>query len=149
MPIKTFKSKAKNNDTKSFAVQLERSDGSKTVCIGNLHVLLTKDENGTWLAQGLEIDYAIDGDSVDEVKKRFEQGLALTVKSHLRVYGDIKSLLRIAPQPIWDKFYAAVPPDVQHHQTLLTVHALPKQVKAATQPQQRLPFDRIVYAQAA
>lgn len=99
----------------------------------NLHVLLTRDEHG-WLAQGLEIDYAIDGDSVDDVKARFEAGLTLTIQSHLRVYGDVRTLLRIAPQPIWDKFYAAVPPDVQHKQALLTV--------------QSLPFDRIVYVQS-
>lgn len=126
-----------------FALHFTGKDGSQTVCLGNLHVLLTKHED-TWLAQGLEIDYAIDGDSIPEVKARFEKGLTLTIESHLRVYSDIKSLLRVAPQPIWDKFYAAVPPDIQHEQGLMTVRALPKH-----HPQQVLPFDKIVYAQAA
>lgn len=125
-----------------YALQLQGKDGLKTICLGNLHVLISHHDD-SWLAQGLEIDYAIDGNSVDDVKKRFEEGLTLTIQSHLRVYGDIRTLLRVAPQPIWDKFYAAVPPDLQHHQELLTVHELPKK------PQQVLPFERIVYAQAA
>ena len=122
-------------------MHVKGKDGSQVVCLGNLHVLITHTQDA-WLAQGLEIDYAIDGDTVDEVKQRFEDGLVLTIQSHLRVYGDIRGLLRVAPQPIWDKFYAAVPPDVRHQQEMVTVRTISSR-------QQVLPFERIVYAQAA
>lgn len=140
--MKRVSNKRPAKSTAPFALHVTAKDGSHTVCLGNLHVLITH-HDGAWLAQGLEIDYATDGNSVDDVKTRFEQGLIETVRSHIRVYANIKSLLRVAPQPIWDQFYAAVPPDFQHQQDLLTVHELPKQ------PQQVLPFKSIVYAQAA
>jgi hypothetical protein len=105
-------------------------------------VLITKHEDG-WVAQGLEIDYAIDGSSVEDVKKRFEQGLTLTVKANLRVHRNITRLLsNIAPPAIWAKFFAAVPPDVRHKSNLITVRTLPRQRQPV------LPFDRIIFAQA-
>ncbi len=69
----------------------------------SLRVLITKDGDG-WLAQGLEIDYAVDGESLADVKKRFEDGLAMTIESNLRVYGNIKPLLKVAPQDVWDEW---------------------------------------------
>ena len=140
-PKANHKKQVQKIDSNPFALHLKGQDGSQTVCVGNLHVLLSQ-KDGAWLAQGLEIDYAIDGNSVEDVKNRFVEGLTLTIESHLRVYGEIKSLLRVAPQPIWDRFYAAVPPDVQHKTRVLTVH------KFKT-PQQTLPFGQIVYAQEA
>jgi hypothetical protein len=110
------------------------------VFLGNLRVLITKHEDG-WLAQGLEADYAIDGATVDEVKRRFEQGLALTVQSHLRVYKHAKHVMTVAPQQVWDKFFAVVPPDMQHRSNLITVRVVP------TDKHHVLPFDRIIYAQ--
>jgi hypothetical protein len=41
-------------------------DGTPVAC-ENLRVLITK-EDGPWIAQGLEIDYAVDGDTISEVK---------------------------------------------------------------------------------
>lgn len=109
----------------AFVLHRQSTDGSESVYLGNLRVLITKHEDG-WLAQGLEADYAIDGATLDEVKQRFEQGLGLTVQSHLRVYKHAKNVLTVAPQTVWDKFFAVVPPDVQHKSNLITVHVVPK-----------------------
>jgi len=65
------------------------------VGIGDLRVMIVEEE-GHWFAQGLEIDYAADGLSLDDVKRRFEQGLASTVSEHVKIYGSIQHLLRVA-----------------------------------------------------
>ena len=124
----------------AFVLHKQQRDGSELVFLGNLRVLITKHEDG-WLAQGLEADYAIDGATLDEVKTRFEEGLSLTVQSHLRVYKHAKNVMTVAPQAVWDKFFAVVPPDVQHKSTLITVRVVPSGQRSV------LPFDRIIYAQ--
>ena len=50
-----------------------------------------------WFAQGLEIDYAAQGASVDEAKRNFEDGLEATIDLHLRMHGNIEGLLKVAP----------------------------------------------------
>jgi hypothetical protein len=125
----------------AYASHERRKDGSDVVKLGNLRVLITK-HDGCWLAQGLEIDYAIDGDSPETAQRRFEEGLALTVESHLRVYSDISELLRVAPQDVWQKFFAVTPPDLRGQTKLITV-------RFSRRLQQLLPFDGISYRRAA
>jgi hypothetical protein len=79
------------------------ADGADVVGIGNLRVMITNDD-GSWFAQGLEIDYAAQGESLDDAKRRFEQGLAATITEHLRVYGTIERLLQPAPREVWQEF---------------------------------------------
>lgn len=120
----------------------QHKDGAEYVYLGNLRVLITKHEDG-WLAQGLEVDYSIDGATADEVKRRFEEGLSRTVEAHLRIYKHARQVMTIAPQSIWDKFFAAVPPDLQHSSGLITVRVVPSSKHRV------IPFDRIIYAQVA
>jgi hypothetical protein len=79
-------------------------DGSEThvVGIGNLRVKITH-EDGAWFAQGLEIDYAAQGSSREDVKRRFEKGLLATIGEHLRIYGTIKKLLQPAAPEMWQE----------------------------------------------
>lgn len=100
-----------------------------------LRVLITKDD-GSWLAQGLDVDYAIDGESVADVKKRFGDGLAMTIESNLRVHGSIGPLLRVAPQEVFDQWYDA-------KNTLRRFEHMA--VIVTPQKQSALPFDQIVY----
>src|SRR5947208_951861 len=71
------------------------------VGIGNLRVVIVKDEKH-FFAQGLEIDYAEQGNSVEDVKKNFEDGLRATIDQHLKINGTIKKLLRVAPPEVWE-----------------------------------------------
>lgn len=81
------------------------TDGSKHVVgVKDLHVMLLKDGKG-WFAQGIEIDYAAGGESLDEAKKNFEDGLAMTIKEHLARHGTIDKLLTPAPPASWKEFY--------------------------------------------
>lgn len=96
-----------NNKQNVGAEALHVSDGQvHAVGLRHLKVLLSQ-EGGHWFAQGLEIDYAASGATEDDVKKRFEDGLAATIRAHLQLRGNILELLKIAPQPEWARFFEA------------------------------------------
>lgn len=119
------------------AFQVDVHDGSaQLVACENLRVLVTK-EDGSWIAQGLEIDYAVDGDTIGDVKKRFEHGLALTIESHLRVHTDIVNLLRPAPRKLWREYFSKRNALRRYTHSQIMVRQL----------QQHLPFGRILWAE--
>jgi predicted RNase H-like HicB family nuclease len=87
--------------TNSGAVAVHGQDGiDHFVGIGNLRVIICQ-EDDQWFAQGLEIDYAADGSSFEEVKQNFQSGLRGTIELHLKSYGSLDKLLKIAPQAAW------------------------------------------------
>jgi len=86
---------------KTTAIHRTAEDGTThMVGIGNLRVVIIPDGDA-WFAQGLEIDYAVQGSSVEDSKKQFEDGLAATIQEHLRIYGTIEKLLEVAPTEVW------------------------------------------------
>ena len=94
-------------------------EGDHLVGIGNLRVLIEKEGN-FWFAQGLEIDYVAQGDTMEAVQKEFKDRLLGTIHENLKMHGTIEHMLRVAPQKIWNKVLA-------HHYrfTQLSVHQIP------------------------
>ena len=109
-------------------------DGGHLVAIGNLRVLLCE-AHGEWLAQGIEIDYAATGDSLEEAQHYFEIGLSDTVRLHLERFQTIGHLLRFAPEAFWKRLKVKD----AFRLDLAVVHDL------ATGALSELPFDKIVY----
>lgn len=115
-------------------------DGSHHIVgIGDLRVVIVPDGN-FWFAQGLEIDYAVQGTSEEDAKKKFEYGLEATVNQHLMIHGTIEGLLKVAPPEVWKEFLGD-PAGKKKLYSQITSHVL----------QEQLPFDGINYlvAQAA
>lgn len=102
------------------AIHAQHKDGiHHVVGLGNIRVLLMPDDGG-WFAQGLDIDYAAQGDSLKAAKREFEDGLEATVHAHLQKTGDIRALLKFAPPEMWD---LASDPAVQlRHYSQVTQH---------------------------
>lgn len=94
-----------------------KSGGDHIVGIGNLRVVIVQDE-AAWFAQGLEIDYAAQGDSLESVKKAFEDGLCCTIHEHLRVYGTIEKFLKPAPSQVWKEMLYDTIADVNRYSQL-------------------------------
>ena len=117
------------------AVHCDNED-RHVVEIGNLRVLVTEKE-GEWFAQGIEIDYAASGWSMEELQQRFERGLSATVDLHLRRFDSIERLLKFAPESIWRQLKAPQAFDF----SMVTLHDL----STLGSGMQRLPFDRIAY----
>lgn len=77
------------------------SDDGKHQAVGiNLRVLILPDGK-FWFAQGLEVDYGAQGDTIEQAKEHFEQGLAGTVRLHIQKHGHIEKLLRGASAESW------------------------------------------------
>jgi len=113
-------------------------DGSHHVVgIGDLRVVLVPDGEA-WFAQGLEIDYAVQGTSEEDVKRNFEYGLEATINQHLLIHGTIEGLLRVAPPEVWKEFLGD-PVGKKKIYSQITSHVL----------QEQLPFDGIKYLVAA
>ena len=86
----------------AMAIHAAHEDGEHHIVgLGNIRVLLMPDGDGFY-AQGLEIDYAAQGDTLEDAKKEFEDGLEATVEEHLRVHGNINRLLQVAPNEAWN-----------------------------------------------
>ena len=92
--------KSKSGLPPAEAIHLSDNQGHHAVGIGNLRVIIVKDTY-SWFAQGLEIDYAVQGSSEDDAKKQFEDGLTATIQQHLKAYGNIARLLKVAPPEVW------------------------------------------------
>lgn len=94
--------------TKSGAVALHNSSAceggdSHDVALLSLKVMITEEE-GYWFAQCLEIDYATDGESADDVTKRFEDGLEKAIDLHLHEFGSLDNFLKPAPSRVLMEF---------------------------------------------
>jgi hypothetical protein len=102
MAKKTAKTK-KTNRKPAHAIAMHAENGDHHVVgLGNIRVIIVPDESD-FFAQGLEIDYAAQGKTVDQVKKHFEIGLKATIKQHLKIYGTISNLLKPAPPDVWQE----------------------------------------------
>ncbi|MCY3747064.1 MAG: hypothetical protein OXH05_12620 [Acidobacteria bacterium] len=83
------------------------SDAEHHVGFGNLKVSIGKDEDGWWYAQGLDIDHFAAGQSIDEVKKNFEDSFGSLVRAHLQKHHSIEGMLVPAPPAKWSAAYKA------------------------------------------
>lgn len=107
-----MKTIAKNKPNKKakgsqIVTAIHGTDGSThLVGIGNIKVIICQDDDA-WFAQGLDIDYAANGHSLEQVKKNFQIGLKGTIDLHIKAYGNIEKFLKVAPQDVWDELRTA------------------------------------------
>lgn len=123
------------------------SDGNTHVGVKSLRVVLSHDETG-WFAQGLEIDYAAAGSSMADARSNFVNGLALTVHEHLKLYGDIGKLLRVAPAEAWKSFFEAPADAIKATYSTISAHQLLERIsssKTADKIASTFPFEKIEF----
>lgn len=66
----------------------------------NLQVILAPDGD-QWVAQAIEIDYAAAGDSKEDAKERFQEGLTRTITAHFKRFGHLDNFVVSAPAAYW------------------------------------------------
>jgi hypothetical protein len=134
---KGLTAEVKTTPTGAMAAHVAHAEGDiHEIGIWNLHVLLIP-EGKFWVAQGLEIDYVTQGDSIPEAKTNFQHGLETTIDLNLRMYGNIDGLLVFAPDEVLKE--AARKKNSIRLYSHETIHQL------GAQSQQALPFDGISY----
>lgn len=111
------------------------------VGIFDLQVLVARDGDASWVAQGVEIDYAVCGTSLDDVRKRFELGLNKMIQAHFRKFGDLDRLLQPARLEVWTSLMQSQSPAQEWLYTHVSVHEFidPQRVND-------IPFATIKYA---
>lgn len=110
-----------------------KGTAAHVVGIGNLRVMITRDD-GSWFAQALEIDFAAEGTSLPDVKRRFEKGLGATIDEHIRVFGNIEKLLQPAPREAWRELLSVIPGVDRYRFSQVSIHV-----------EKALPFKGITY----
>ena len=93
--------------------------------IEGLRVVVWQNPDG-WMAQGLEIDYAAAGDSIEDVIESFAKGLAITLHENQKAFGTIERVLKPAPQEAWKPFLsgqAQPPAQPRYREKLITALA--------------------------
>ena len=111
------------------------STASVLVGIFGLQVVIAKDGDG-WVAQGIEVDYAVGGESVEDTQKRFEVGLCESIHAHLSKFGHLDNFIIPADYTLW-KGLLAGSQEWQH--TSVSLHNLADQ-------QLEWPFSEIKFA---
>lgn len=103
------------------------NDGTAVISIGPLRVVVIPDGK-FWFAQGLEIDYAAQGKSLEEVKQNFQEGLTGSVHENLKRFGTIRKLMRPAPPDVWvEMLYGPLSAESQKFMFIQeTVHIIPE-----------------------
>ena len=81
-------------------------DGNHLISVSGLRVMITEDQNGIFCAQGLDIDYAASGGTQEDVMENFVKGLCNSFVANINVFGSLRRFARVAPQEIWNEFYA-------------------------------------------
>lgn len=131
-------------NTTAVHAHAELEDGMHVVGLGALRVLLTQDDGG-WFAQGLEVDYAAAGLTVEEAKANFALGLELTIHEHLKVHGAIRRFLVPAPAEAWAEFFELSTSKECLKQTFTTIQL--HQVEGAAKA--KIPFDNISFLRSS
>lgn len=130
-----------------FVNHVTNGEGKHAVVVNDLRVMLLKDGD-SWFAQGLELDYAAAGSSIEEVKKKFESGFAQTIREHLLMYGNLSRFTQVAPQETWNEFFNA-PPETKHMVlSTLQIHDLVEE-SDLSELDVKLPFEKILFIQQA
>ncbi len=138
MSKKAKKTRAsKEIDATTAAVHGASSEGEHIVGIRNLHVSIVQD-GSFWFAQGLEIDYVAQGDTIDDARTKFEDGLAATIHENLRIHGTIEPMLQVAPQEVWKELLLNQDAIADRY-SQVSVHQVPEIMRSV------LPFQSIAY----
>jgi len=130
--------------TKQPAVVLEKKHGDGehvTVSFWNLRVLIVPDGNH-FFAQCYEIDYAAQGDSVEDAKRNFEKGLEATVHHHLNMFGSIQKMMEPVSPEFWNDLLLGAKGMNFTYGTRALHQILPKKAELLA------PYQNVAYAQA-
>lgn len=129
------------NEEQHITEAIHLYDGDNHIVgLKSLRVMICPD-SGMWFAQGLEIDYAACGITIEETKSNFLEGLKLTIQKHLEIHGSITKLLKVSPQEVWDEYFKS---DALH-QKLTTLDLYESQSVESNRTESHIPFKNIAF----
>lgn len=117
----------------AMALHAQDENNRHWVGLNKLRVLVVEQDQD-WFAQGVDLDYAAAGRSLDEVRWNFEHGLESTIRLHLERFSCLDHLLRLTPRRVLDE----IAPKHEFDFSMSVTHDLSDQLTM-------LPFGGITY----
>lgn len=109
-------------------------DQTITLSFRDLRVVVVRD--GTqWFAQGVDVDYAASGVSIEDVKQRFALGLVKSLLLNLEETGSVDRFLKYPPRDEIERLEAG--PDSKKLRLSVSSEPFPANIP--------LPYDRIAF----
>jgi hypothetical protein len=140
--VKGHAKKKTAGHNKTMAMQVTNADGDLCgVGIFGLNVLLI-DEKDYWVAQGLQIDYAVQGETIEAAKKNFETGLFESIDLNVKTFGHIGGLLSCAAPEVFAEAANARNKGKMQTYTSVTIHDI------SPESQEYLLYDHIRFLKA-
>lgn len=69
---------------------------------GMLRAVILQDSScNAYVIQGLEVDYAAQGSTIEEARKNFEYGLAASLFANQKMFNHVDNFLVAAPPDVW------------------------------------------------
>lgn len=125
----------------AVAVQVCNKDADKhAVGILNLDVAIVPDGR-FWYAQALQIDYGVQGVSMEDAKTQFEDGLRSTIHHNLQMFGTIRALLKFVPGNVWMDLLQTAKSEHKTYSTISFHKIMPDM------PISDFPFETITYTE--
>ena len=119
---------------------------------GDMHAIALKDirvflvpDGEAWYAQALELDYAAGGNSIEEAKTNFEEGLIATICEYLKYYGSIEKFLKPAPPEDWQEYYQTPANQLHLYSSVAAVELLRLGRKPGRLQAEELPFTSLMF----
>lgn len=125
------------SDRQTAAVQIS-NQSTHNVVLDSFRVIVVKDHD-QWFAQSIDIDYAASGLTIEDAKQNFERGLELTIRFHIKKFGDISRLLN-KPCPAAE-IRALLGKDYKEAYHFSCAH----QIKVDHDVLEKLPYNNIVF----
>ena len=88
----------------------------------NMKVWICK-ESGHWIAQGLDMDYISQGNTLEECKQSFEDGLTATIHEYLKI-GELTKFFT-PPEHAWNEFSNSPHPPLKMEYSQVSIHRIP------------------------
>jgi hypothetical protein len=127
----------------AVAVQVYNRDADKhTVGILNLDVAIVPDGK-SWYAQALQIDYGVQGVSMEDAKSQFEDGLRATIHHNIQMYGTISPLLKFVPEEVWMELLQTAKSEHKTYSTVSFHEVMPDMLLAD------FPYETITYTEVS
>ena len=106
------------------------SEIQAVVAAMNMNVWVSKDSDH-WIAQGLDMDYISQGDTLEECKQSFEDGLAATIHEYLKI--DELQKLFTPQKHAWQEFVnsSSSGPSLKMEYSQISFHRIPIPLKIA------------------
>lgn len=104
-----------SDESEGRAIHVCDEHNKHTIAMQYIRVLIVQDDDNTWYAQSMDIDYAASGTTLENVQENFAKGLIGTLKANLEKFGHIRRVMESPPLSDWVHLLTQNPQTYAHN----------------------------------